>query len=171
MPSSGNSSFSGWLIATSRLSISMILFSSRSAIGGLPGGFADHVAGVFVAPQSKEARMAELAVVGPFGEAEFAHEMRLDPGNVLAAGSIGKWAFVDRMRLEPVPEFDEKVIVVAGTYFSGVAQALAVTAVTLVLTIVANEECAKSLSLAFRLGKAGNNQFLAVFALELQPVA
>src|SRR6056297_2071806 len=168
MPSSGNRTLSGWLISTSRPSASIVRFSSRSATVGLPAGFANHVVGILVPTKAQESRMAKLAVVGPFRKSELADEVRFDPRHALVAGLVDERTLVDGVFVESGAEFDEKLVVVAGADFTGVAQPAVVFALVIVIT---DQEGAEPLALAFRLGVAGDEQFLTVLAFELQPVA
>src|SRR6056297_184586 len=158
MPSPGNSTLSGLLIATSRSPTSRM--RSSSVIGRLPG----HVPRILVPPQAQESRMAKLAVVGPFRKSELADEARFDPRHALVAGRVDEWTLVDGVFVESGAEFDEKLVVVAGADLACVAQVA-------VVIVIADQQGAEALALAFRLSEAGDDQFLAVVAFEFQPVA
>ena len=112
--------------------------------------------------------MAQLAVPGPFGEAELTDKTGLDPGHVPFRRAIDERASRRDVPVHSPAEGLEKIVVVAGADFTGVAQPAVVFALVIVIT---DQEGAEPLALAFRLGVAGDDQFLTVLAFELQPVA
>lgn len=53
---------------------------------GLFRSFTGHFFGLFVFAQAEEGGLAEVVVAGPFGEADFANELRIKPGAVFHFG-------------------------------------------------------------------------------------
>ncbi len=109
--------------------------------------------------------MAQPAVGRPFGELDLADQIR--PSPVRAAATVGRDLVEGHGRKRAVVQQPAYVqgdfIVEAGADLAGIDQ--------LFLGIIAQQERSDPSPAAFRLGKAADDEFLALVALDLQPVA
>ena len=94
---------------------------------GVQAHLADDFDAVLVDPQAQEARVAQAAVAGPFGEAELGDELRLDPGDVAEARRVVERGVVARAAARSCDASSRSVVAVeAGADLAGVVQAAVV---------------------------------------------
>ena len=108
--------------------------------------------------------MADRAAAGPLRKAHFRHQLGLDPVRPpYAAGLARKRTGLDRQRVELAAQVEQDVLVEAAAHIARIAQ-LAVP------IIRAQQQRADAAARALRVGIAADHEFLAVTALELDPL-
>ena len=110
--------------------------------------------------------MAQEAVGRPAGEADFADEPRLDPVGLAEVGSLHarKRLRFPLERFQAGVEIAQGAIVKAGADLAGVAQRLD-------RVVHAEQQSAEADARSGRIGEAGDDEFLALGALDLEPRA
>src|SRR3954447_5104233 len=124
-----------------------------------------HLPRRLVLPHPEEARVAKAPVGGPLGEADLRHQLRLHPGRATHAGNLVVAREGPRRPLALAhlgADLVQRRAVEPGADLSGVDQ--------LAVAVVAEQERTELLARAARCGEAADHDFLAVLALELQPV-
>src|SRR5580704_11262088 len=135
-----------------------------SLSGGVLRRLPDDIAGVLVVPQALEPRVAQLPVGRPFAEAHLGDQAGLDPVHTgprqLAAVERGTILLqAGQRRMQAV----QRSLAEAGADLSGVDELAGGV-------VVAQQQRAEPGAAPARVGEAADDEFLAGFALELQPV-
>src|SRR6266567_5368098 len=106
--------------------------------------------------------MAQFAVDCPLRKADFGHELRSNPMCTLLFDRLGKGRTLALERPQSLAELDQGARVVARANFAGVAK--------LAVSVITDQQRAKSDSTATRIRESPDDELLLVDALELQPV-
>src|SRR3974377_2248180 len=124
----------------------------------------DHLGCLLVSAEAKEHRMAHLALGGPFGELDLAHELWLDPGGVrLVRDLLGDGLRCGDERHEQGVKGLERLLVEAGACAAYIAPEIALPH--------GKHERAEILARPPRRGEADDDHFLAEGRFDLQPFA
>ena len=112
--------------------------------------------------------VAHRAVLGHFCERHFGQQLRFQPVHAFgleATGRIDHGGFLHLQRFQLREDAFQRGFVEPGADLAGVAQFATVT------IMQAQQQCAERTARTFRIGVADDHEFLAMLALELDPVA
>src|SRR6516162_8132963 len=126
----------------------------------------DDLARALVLAQPLERGMAQDRVSGPAGEFDLGDEGRADPMDTLARRLLGQGdgRGLDDQSVELFAQIGETLGAKAGADASRIAQCSR-------RVVVTGEKGAKTFALAFGVGKADDNDLLAIAAFDLEPSA
>src|ERR1700674_5226527 len=110
--------------------------------------------------------MTQFAINGPFSEADFGYELRLNPVRTFFFDWLGKRRVLCFELSKLLTQRDQSARVVTGANLARIPK----PSVFVVAFVITDEQRAKANSTAVGIGESTDHEFLAVDALELQPV-
>src|SRR5580658_4427792 len=118
---------------------------------------------ILVVAQPEENRLAQFAIASPFGKRDLRHQLGRRPRHTLLAWWIDERCCRARDRLEHPIQFGEALLGKPGADFS--------YKVEIIAPIGAEQQRPDMLPRALRSGVPGNDEFLLLMHLDLQPCA